>query len=136
MKIVIKNNSMVEFDMDVSVDFIIRRIRSYVASREWSRTRAAREAGFPHHTSLRGFDGSDWNPTASVLRKLEAIIPNEFYLAAPDINVSQPPERALPKGERLPPTSTDQEPHHRSGERCHGGSPEEQASELDEIGRD
>jgi transcriptional regulator with XRE-family HTH domain len=92
MKIMTKNDSMVAVDLDVSIDFIIRRIRSYVESRGWSLTRVARETGFPHHTSLRGFDSQEWNPTASALRKLEAIVPADFYLAPADINVTQPLE--------------------------------------------
>jgi hypothetical protein len=67
-------------DIDMSVDFIVWHIRSYIASRGWSLTRGAREGGFPHHTTLRGFDTPEWNPTISVLRKLEAIVPPEFTL--------------------------------------------------------
>lgn len=83
---------MVEINIEIGIDFVIRRIRSYVASQGWSRTRVAKEAGFPHHTSLRGFETADWNPTADVLRKLEAIVPADFYLASSDIEVPEPPE--------------------------------------------
>lgn len=67
-----------EFDIEVSVDFIIKRIHSYVASRRWSRTRLAKEARLPHHTSLRNFDSPAWNPTVELLRKLEKLVPADF----------------------------------------------------------
>ena len=67
-------------DIDMSVDFIVWRIRSYIASRGWSLTRVAREAGFPHLTTPRQFETPEWNPTISELRKLEAIVPPEFTL--------------------------------------------------------
>jgi hypothetical protein len=38
--------------------------------------------------------------------------------------------------ERLRPSSADQKAHHPAGENRHGRSPEQQASELDKIGRD
>lgn len=88
MKLIINSHSATAIDIDVSVDFIIKRIRSYVATRGWSRTRLAKEAGLPHHTSLRGFEDQNWNPTAAVLRRLEALVPSDFYLAAPDIEVT------------------------------------------------
>ena len=85
MKLIIKGKSEVEINVDVSIDFVIKRIRSYVKSQEWSRSRLAREAGLPHHTSIRDWDSPDWNPTAAVLRRLEALVPNDFYLDPSDM---------------------------------------------------
>jgi hypothetical protein len=87
MKIYLHTESMVELDVDISINFIIQRIRSYVASQGWSRTRIAREAGLPHHTSLRNFDSTDWNPSVEISRQLEVIVPKDFFLAAPEAAV-------------------------------------------------
>jgi hypothetical protein len=71
--------SRVEIDVEIGVDLIIERVRWYVRSQGWSLTRLAREAGLPHHTSLRNFDLPQWNPTANLLRKLEALVPADFH---------------------------------------------------------
>jgi transcriptional regulator with XRE-family HTH domain len=81
MKVTVKSNCEGELNVDVSVDFNIRRIRAYIISQGWSRARAAKEAGLPYHTSLRDIESPDWNPTAAMLRKLEALVPDDFYLA-------------------------------------------------------
>ena len=60
-----------------SVDDVIRRIRAYAASQGWKKSRLAVEAGMVD-TTLRDFDKADWNPTLETVRRLEAIIPNDF----------------------------------------------------------
>ena len=68
--------------MIVNVDKAIARIRAYAASRSWTKSRFAHEAGIID-TTLRDFHKSDWNPQADTLRRLEAVIPSDF-VAKPD----------------------------------------------------
>ena len=69
--------------MEATIDQSIARIRAYADAHGWRKSRLAKEAGM-QDTTLRGFDTSDWNPTVETLRKLEAIIPENFDpLAAP-----------------------------------------------------
>jgi hypothetical protein len=84
---------MATIEVNIGVDFIIARIRSWARSQNLSRTVLARMAQLPHHTSLRGFDSPNWNPTTDMLRRLEALVPDDFYLDVADIALSQqPPE--------------------------------------------
>lgn len=102
MKMMAKGCSSVEINVDVSIDFVIKRIRSYVESQGWSRSRLAREAGLPHHTSIRDWDNPDWNPTAAVLRRLEAVVPDDFYLGTS--NLGPATFRETSRGARGPRT--------------------------------
>lgn len=56
------------------VDASIDRIRAYRAALGLSKSALARAAGLPEST-LREFDRPSWSPTATTLRKLEALIP-------------------------------------------------------------
>lgn len=51
----------------------IARIRAWAAERKIPKSRLALDAGL-HANTLRGFDGSDWNPQQDTLRKLEALM--------------------------------------------------------------
>ena len=64
--------------MDIGVDATISRIRAYALFRDWKKSRLATEAGL-NDTTLRDFDDPTWNPRAKTLRKLESIIPADFY---------------------------------------------------------
>jgi len=88
MRIFVRTESMATIEVNIGVDFIIARIRSWAHSQNLSRTALARMAQLPHHTSLRGLDSPNWNPTADMLRRLEALVPDDFYLEAADIVVS------------------------------------------------
>jgi hypothetical protein len=90
VRIFVRTESMATIEVNIGVDFIIARIRSWAKSQGLSRTALARLAQLPHHTSLRGFESPTWNPTADMLRRLEALVPNDFYLDATDIALSQP----------------------------------------------
>ena len=93
MRIFVRTESMATIEVNIGVDFIIARIRSWARSQNLSRTVLARMAQLPHHTSLRGFDSPNWNPTTDMLRRLEALVPDDFYLDVADIALSQqPPE--------------------------------------------
>lgn len=59
------------------VDDAIARVRSFRKSRGWAPSRFALEAGLSVN-ALRGIDSLDWGPLADTLRRLEAIIPNDF----------------------------------------------------------
>lgn len=72
----------------LTVDRAISRIRAYAAVRGWRKSRLAAEAGLPD-TTLRHFGRPDWNPTLSVLRRLEAVIPSDFM----DESAPAEPER-------------------------------------------
>ena len=63
--------------MKATVQKTIDRIRDFAGANNWTKTRMAREAGLPD-TTLRHFDNPSWNPTAETLRKLEAVIPEEW----------------------------------------------------------
>lgn len=65
----------------MTVDLAIARIRAFAAFRGWSRARLASEAGM-HDTTLRHFHEVDWNPRAETIRRLEAVIPDDFELGA------------------------------------------------------
>lgn len=69
--------------MTNSIDAAIARIRAYTQFQGWTKTRLAREAGLVD-TTLRDFDKPDWNPTATTIRRIEAIIPDSFVIPAPD----------------------------------------------------
>ena len=88
VRIFVRTESMATIEVNIGVDFIIARIRSWARSQNLSRTVLARMAQLPHHTSLRGLDSPNWNPTADMLRRLEALVPDDFYLEAADIVVS------------------------------------------------
>lgn len=60
-----------------SIEAAIERVRAYARSRGWKKSRLAEEAGMAN-TVLRAFDEPGWNPTAETLRRLEAIIPENF----------------------------------------------------------
>ncbi len=55
----------------------IERIRAFARARGWTKSRLARQAGMID-TTLRDFHKDDWNPTAETLRRLEAVIPEDF----------------------------------------------------------
>ncbi len=57
----------------------IERIRAFAAARGWTKSRLAREAGMID-TTLRDFHKDSWNPTAETIRRIEAIIPDDFSL--------------------------------------------------------
>ena len=63
--------------MEPTINQAIARIRAYADSKGWKKSRLAKEAGMID-TTLRDFDKAEWNPTAETLRRLEAIIPNDF----------------------------------------------------------
>jgi hypothetical protein len=89
VKIFIRSESLTTIDVNISVDFIIARIRSWAKSQNLTKSSLARLAQLPHHTSLRDFDSPTWNPTADMLRRLESLIPNDFYLDQDDIALSK-----------------------------------------------
>ncbi len=62
------------------LDTTIERIRAYARSQGWKKSRLAKEAGMAD-TVLRDFDQHDWNPTAETIRRLEAIIPQQWDAA-------------------------------------------------------
>ena len=76
MKLLVK----ADVDIEIGVDLIMERIRSSAKSQAWSRTRLAKKAGLPHHTSLRNYESPNWNPTVEILRKLEVLVPADFRL--------------------------------------------------------
>ncbi len=57
----------------------IERIRAFATARGWTKSRLAREAGMID-TTLRDFHKDSWNPTAETIRRIEAIIPDDFSL--------------------------------------------------------
>ena len=75
------------FETPPTVDEAIARVRAYVRSKNWTKSRFAKEAGLPD-TTLRHFDQPDWNPTSDTLRKLET------YIAAHPPSESQDGEAA------------------------------------------
>lgn len=59
------------------IDQSIARIRAYRLAKGWKLFRLAKEAGMREST-IRYMDSPDWSPTADTLRKLEAIIPEDW----------------------------------------------------------
>ncbi len=55
----------------------IERVRAFARAQGWTKSRLAREAGMID-TTLRDFHRDDWNPTAETIRRLEAVIPEDF----------------------------------------------------------
>lgn len=49
---------------------------------DWRKSRLAAEAGLPD-TTLRNFDGDDWNPTVETLERLEKTIPSGWQAGDP-----------------------------------------------------
>lgn len=60
-----------------NIDSCIQRIVRFADSKGWRKARLAKEADVQSST-IRHLGNDDWNPTASTLRKLEAIIPHDF----------------------------------------------------------
>ena len=69
--------------MTTTIDDAICRIRAYAQEKGWTKSRLAQEAGMGD-TTLRDFDTLDWNPQADTLRRLEAIIPADFFQPSDD----------------------------------------------------
>lgn len=63
--------------MTKTIELSIQRIRSYAKAKGWPPSRLAKEAGMGN-TTLRNFHNPDWNPTASILKRLEGVIPDGF----------------------------------------------------------
>lgn len=61
----------------VTIRHSIDRIRAYATARNWTKSRLAREAGMID-TTLRDFHNEDWNPTLETVRRLEAVVPDDF----------------------------------------------------------
>lgn len=61
----------------MNTDILIYRIRAFAIENKWKKSRLAKEAGLGD-TTLRNFDSDRWNPTISVLRQIENIIPDDF----------------------------------------------------------
>ena len=55
----------------------IERVRAFARAQGWTKSRLARQAGMID-TTLRDFHRDDWNPTAETIRRLEAVIPEDF----------------------------------------------------------
>jgi len=63
------------------VDAVINRIRAFAAARGLSASGLALAAGLSPN-ALRGFLRPNWSPRASTLRKLTALIPDDFETGA------------------------------------------------------
>lgn len=61
----------------MTIEQTIHRIRAYKTENGIKNSTLAVEAGLSN-MALRNIDNKDWNPTAEVLRKVEAIIPPEY----------------------------------------------------------
>ncbi|MBK8159151.1 MAG: helix-turn-helix transcriptional regulator [Rhodospirillaceae bacterium] len=64
------------------IDLSISRIRAYRRQQGWSVLRLANTAGLREST-IRQLEDPNWSPTASTLRKLEAIVPADFQPPVP-----------------------------------------------------
>ncbi|CCG40136.1 hypothetical protein PHAMO_180105 [Magnetospirillum molischianum DSM 120] len=60
------------------IEASIARCRAFAHSPGMSKARLASLAGL-HRNALRDMDRTDWSPTADTLRKLEAVIPPDWY---------------------------------------------------------
>lgn len=67
------------------IDQSIARVRAYKSQMGWTVFRLAKAAGL-NESTLRSIDSPDWAPTATTLRRLEAVIPNDFF---PDLPVKR-----------------------------------------------
>ena len=59
------------------IDAAIQRIRAYRDHRGWTNNRLATEAKVPE-SCVRDLDDAGWSPTLRTLRKLEAVVPEQF----------------------------------------------------------
>jgi ribosome-binding protein aMBF1 (putative translation factor) len=60
----------------------IDRVRAFRKAMGWSIHRFATEASVADST-IRPMDANDWSPTADTLKKLEAVIPPDFFPPSP-----------------------------------------------------
>lgn len=78
------------------IDALISRIRDFRKDREMSRHELAVRAGLSR-AALVGMDKPNWGPTASTIRKLEAVIPLDWK---PGRKLNIASERAKTSGKR------------------------------------
>lgn len=79
------------------IDQSIERIRAYRQVQGWSILRLAKESGMGEST-IRRLDDPTWSPTADTLRKLEAVIPADFFAHTPAPAPSPPGAATSPAG--------------------------------------
>lgn len=60
-----------------SIDHSIQRIKAFAKTAGLKPRQLALKAGL-HGNSLRDFDSEEWNPHVETVRKLEAVIPDDF----------------------------------------------------------
>lgn len=66
----------------VHFDSVLDRIRAFAAARGWKPARLAREAGLSD-TVTRGMERPDWAPSGLSVRRLEALIPDDWHAGDP-----------------------------------------------------
>lgn len=65
-----------------TLDACLVRIREWATANDWRPARLAREAGIAENVTRDMFAGT-WSPTASSIRKLEAVIPSGWQPGDP-----------------------------------------------------
>ncbi|MTJ81756.1 MAG: hypothetical protein F8N37_12160 [Telmatospirillum sp.] len=60
------------------IEQAMQRVRAFRTARGWSILRFAKESGL-NESTIRRMDRPDWSPTADTLKKLESIVPNDFF---------------------------------------------------------